>query len=694
MSATAHETAIEAADLRTSIPRTFAEAEHVLAAALPGYQPRVTQQRLAAAIEDIMATATGEDDRKVLLAEAGTGTGKSLAALIPGIIAAVTQGTRVVVATATKALQTQYATSDLPFLEQYLGIDFEWAVLKGRSNYVCADRVAGLAAPTPGQRKVIDLIDALGPEKVLDRDELPPLSDADWQPLAMPSSECPGAKECPLAKKGMCQPERAKEKAAVADVVVTNLAYLATDLKLRAETGGAVSLLGPVDVLVADEAHNFDQAVTSALSDRLTPGTFNRLANDVQSMFRSLQDECDSAPALGHFAGLLWQGLDTEFAGWQAEQKRQRKDSDQMPMLQRRREALLSAGFGKIKEALENMSRDLKRLEVPTSMSLRKMRLQRRIGSLYGRVTAYLEDDDAETVRWIEEDNPRKGNKRAQLCSVPVLPASFLQRHVWGKMAVILMSATLSAGKDRDGSPDFGYPVRTLGIPQPLVTSISSPSPFDYQSQALLYMPDRNVPLPAGSTKASWQGYAQGAMQNLVTASGGGALLLFTSRSAMESAYRLLAPALQMSGLEVLKQGDATSGELVKKFKADGDAVLFALRTFFEGVDIPGDALRLVIIDKLPFPVPSDLQFAARCDAVNRAAGRDVSFRQLSMPMMTWPLMQASGRLLRNETDRGVIAILDPRLTAKGYGADILRALPPARRTTDTAEAVKFLSRR
>ena len=205
-------------------------------------------------------------------------------------------------------------------------------------------------------------------------------------------------------------------------------------------------------------------------------------------------------------------------------------------------------------------------------------------------------------------------------------------------------------------------------------------------------MPDRNKPLPVGKTRAAWLMYTQITTERLVKASGGGALLLFTSRSAMEAAWKAMADNLEAEKLEVMKQGDEPTPKLIRRFKEDGNAVLFALRTFFEGVDIPGDALRLVVLDKLPFPVPTDLLFKARCDALNKAAGRDVSFNQLSMPVMTLPLIQAAGRLLRTKTDRGLIAILDPRLTGKGYGAKILNTLPPARITTELTEAEDFLS--
>jgi ATP-dependent DNA helicase DinG len=207
----------------------------------------------------------------------------------------------------------------------------------------------------------------------------------------------------------------------------------------------------------------------------------------------------------------------------------------------------------------------------------------------------------------------------------------------------------------------------------------------------MLFVPDKGQPVPSGASRGAWQMFAQQATEYLVRESGGGALLLFTSRTAMEDAWKRLAPNLEAEGLECLKQGDEPTPVLIRRFKQDGNAVLFALRTFFEGVDIPGDALRLVVLDKLPFPVPTDLQFKARCESVNTRAGREVSFGQLSMPMMTLPLIQAAGRLLRTVTDRGVIAILDPRLTSKGYGVTILNSLPPARATTNPREVAAFM---
>ena len=659
-------------------PRTFAEAERILAASLPGYTPRRHQQLLAAQIEG--AIAAGE----ILIAEAGTGTGKSLAALIPAIVS----GKRVVIATATKALQNQYSDKDLPFLQDYLGVPFSWAVLKGRSNYPCAAKIDDLKNPTARQAEIIEIVHGMedGGE-FTDREALPVIMDREWTDLSMSSQECPGKKDCPFAETA-CHAYRAKARADRAQVVITNLAYLAVDLKLREDTGGAVSLLGRYDVLIVDEAHNLDSAVTSALSDTIAPGTFQRLTGNCAAWLRGNGYEEDPALAAGAAAHRLWAIVDREYAAWKERQRRERKDAVQMPVPERTRLLTLGPALQEIARTLQGLWKALRDAE-PRSDAAERMlqRLERRVASLTGRMQAFATDDDDLTVRWVESERDQ-----LLLRAVPVSPAPFLNQTVWGQVpSVILMSATLAAGRTPAGKADFGYMVRTLGLEEHGPVTFESGTPFDYASQALLYVPDKDQPVPAGATANAWRMYAQVTTEFLVRESGGGALLLFTSRSAMEQAWQRLAHGFEQDGLEVLQQGDAPTPELVRRFKQDGNAVLFALKTFFEGIDIPGDALRLVVIDKLPFPVPTDLQFKARCDAANKRAGRDVSFRELSMPVMTLPLIQAVGRLLRTSDDRGVLAILDPRLTSKGYGAQVLKSLPPARRTTDRREAAAFM---
>lgn len=677
--------------LSPSGPRTFAQAEDILAASLPGYTPRKHQQELAREIEKAIGAGA------ILVAEAGTGTGKSLAALIPAILS----GQRVVVATATKALQNQYAEKDLPFLQAHLGVPFTWAILKGRSNYPCASRIADLQDTTARQAQILSLIEQHTEDgSYVDRDGLPTTTDREWMQLSISTSECPGASDCKFAEKGKCFAYRAKEKAAQSQVVITNLAYLATDLKLRAETDGTLSLLGDIDLLIIDEAHNLDSAVTSALSDRIALGTFMRLAGDAGAWMRKAEaDGYGQDAALGHAAQELWAAVGREYRTWQERQRAAREDDKFMPVKQGSRLVTLGAELRAVAGALRALGTAIRNADVniegvpwaelPEEIKkLKRMqsRLARRVDSLLIRLEAFATDEDDVSVRWVEEEEDK-----IFIRAVPVSPAPFLREAIWSQTPTVLMSATLATGRTLMGDADFDYTIRTLGLEDFSPVTFESGTPFNYEKQALLFVPDRDRPLPTGKSRAAWQVFAQQATGWLVKESGGGALLLFTSRSAMNQAWDALREELEDAGLECLKQGDAPTSELIRRFKDDGNSVLFALRTFFEGVDIPGDALRLVVIDKLPFPVPTDLLFKARCDALNTAAGRDVSFRKLSMPVMTLPLVQAVGRLLRTKDDRGVLAILDPRLKSKPYGRTILDSLPPARVTTDPREAGAFM---
>ena len=309
-------------------PRSFADAERALAASLPGYTARKHQQDLAAQIERSI------DIQGTLLAEAGTGTGKSLAAVIPAILS----HRRTIVATATKALQNQYTDNDLPFLQKHLGVDFDYALLKGRSNYPCESKLSELEYPSPGQEAVIARIREAehetgrdGRPLIVDRDVLPTVSDKDWQGLSMSSDDCPGRSVCPFGKNGECLSFRAKDRAATADVVVTNMAYLAVDLMLRKETRAEVALLGPIQQLVLDEAHNLDNAVTNALAYRLALGTFKRLYGDSTGLIRQEigQSYLPSSSLLAA-AEKLWEKITSEYETWQAHRRELHEDAELM----------------------------------------------------------------------------------------------------------------------------------------------------------------------------------------------------------------------------------------------------------------------------------------------------------------------------------------------------------------------------
>jgi ATP-dependent DNA helicase DinG len=681
-------------------PRTFAEAQDVLAASLPGYTRRAHQMALAGEIEAVI----GEQDRRLdqralgepfeghrhMLAQAGTGTGKSLAVLIAHLLA----GHRTVVATATKALQSQYATKDLPFLEEHLGLPFTWAVIKGRSNYPCLLQMEQVTSPTAAQARVIERVKELStPEAVremlvTDREDFPSLPDEEWRPFSISSDECPGKKNCPFGET--CLAERAKARAQDADVVITNTAYLIQDLVLRARSDDNVQLLGEISRVVVDEGHTLPEVVRGALEDMIGQGSMVKLARDMGAYMQREELAHELALDIELAAGSLWDHLTVTYRAWVRDKNLGRADPMALP------KETVNGEFGPYLAALY-VAIEEARAEVNSKRPFEerqktaKTRLLRRSATVLERIMNYTTSPEGETVRWAELDvSMFRGERRerVKLCSSPVNVGPFLRKLLWEKVPTVLMSATLATGKS------FAFMEETLGLGKGEARTFDAGSPFDYPRQAVLFTPDKGRPEPLQKTMVAWRAYAQGATKYLVTASGGGALLLFTSRNAMNEAYEVLADDFRDLGLTVMKQGDSTPGELVRLMKEDGHAVLFALRTFFEGVDIQGSALRLVVLDKLPFTPPTDLVHKAREEAlVRRYHSERAGFDHLAIPEMTLVLTQAFGRLIRHVDDRGVVAILDPRLNSKGYGRRIMEALPPAARTTDPRVAAEFLSR-
>lgn len=672
--------------------RTFEEAQAVLAANLPGYTRRPHQMNLAAQIEQAIA------DEVPGLYQAGCGTGKSLAALIPAILS----GKRTVVATATLALMTQYRETDLPFLQEYLGVPFKWALLKGRSNYVCTAKVRELANPTAAQRDVIRVAEEAlkSTTEIVDKDSLPTLQDREWNSLSMSAAECPGASSCPFAKRGECFAERAKAEAATAQVVITNVAYLVRDLNLRLTTDSAVQLLGDFRQLIIDEAHNLQDILTSQLADTIHERSLGKLARDLEGFFAYHDRDEALATQVAEATEQLWWALDRFYA----EQDRRggfKHDPVQLPHTTIIKG--LGAEFQGLYRAIENARDEVKNTRVAVEGDqLARWRLMRRTEDWLARVYAITTRPADDLVRWVEQATDDRGTRRV-LCSAPVEVGGFLRATLWGKVPAVLMSATLANGSD------FSYLASQLGLDPGEALTYDAGTPFDYAKQARLYVPDVNhIPAPKGRDIPAWQAGAQEATRILVKASGGGALLLFTARKNMNEAYRALARQFEAAGLTVLRQGDDSTKNLLARFK-QGGAVLFGLRTWFEGVDVPGDALRLVVIDKLPFAPPTDIIINARDAAYERKHGPKSSFNGnrnckicndnhttcngRTIPSMQLVLNQAFGRLIRHRDDKGVVAILDSRLTSTGWGKKIKSALPPAPVTEDIHEAADFLAR-
>lgn len=686
-------------------PRTFAEVQEVLAATLPGYARRAHQIALAEVIEEIiaanteiMSAAPAIDEEGVIrpprylhgMLQGGTGTGKSLAALIPLILS----GKRSVVATATKALQSQYAGTDLPFLQEHLPVPFTWAVIKGRANYVCHAQMEEVKAPTPAQAVVIARANelttpqAVKDREVIDREDFPALSDEEWRPFSISSDECPGASSCPFGD--VCFAERAKAKAADANVVITNTAYLLRDAALRLTSAGNVQLLGDMEHVIIDEGHTLPEVATSALEDTLGDGMIKKFTRDAGAYMKREDLDVQVSEMVEPVVDALWHEVTTRYLDW-AEKNRVKQDPMPLTYQALSERPGLGTLFIDLYQAVKAVKDEiLTRRAYEEKQRLARTRLLRRADKMMSRIMHYASDKGDVTVRWAQmNERVFRGEKRMSLSlhSAPVQVGPFLRAALWNKVPTILISATLADGND------FSYMARTVGLDGDNPRTYDAGTPFDYARQAVLFTPDKDQPDPSPKNKPAWRAYFHSRTRHLVEASGGGALLLFTSRTEMNMAYDVLAGPFRSQGLHVMRQGDTTTSELVRVMKDDGNAVLFALRTFFEGIDIQGSALRLVIMDKLPFAVPSDLVHKAREEAlIARYQGdRFAGFKYMAVPEMTLVLTQGFGRLIRHTSDKGVVAIFDPRLKSKGYGSQILRKLPPARQTTDIEVAAEFL---
>lgn len=652
-----------------AIPATFADVEKNFALHLPGYEPRVPQQRMARAIETALA------NNESLYVQAGCGTGKSLGGVTPALLQALHKKQRVIVATATKALQEQYATKDIPFLEEKSGIPFTWAVVKGRSNYACWAKLNADDLERDETAMAIKAELKANPEHSGDREHFAvEIDNRTWPKMASSSNECPGKSKCPFGE--ICFAEKAKRKGLDSDLVITNQAMLMTDLVLQEKTRGentaGIQMLGDRGVVLFDEGHELPEYAASALGKEFTPRGVSLLFRDALTFAllydTDLTDRTDSCSKIMNDLDAIAAPLAGQAVtlNWFVEN---------------------SLPFEQLHGLLKDLYLDLAGLKVggDDKQQAKLKLLQARIENLLDTLEELLFSEDHERVRWIEGYKV-KDIDYWQIKIAPVEVGPFLKKNLWDETPCIVMSATLSAGKLRNGTKDFSYIKRTLGLWDAATVDVGTP--FDFEKQGMMFVPAPEVPNPSKQYGA-WMAWSIQTTLSMIDASKGGALLLYTSRRAMEAAKAELGELLEDRGLTVLMQDDGrTNKQLAQIFKDDEHSVLFALKSFFVGVDVPGNACRLVIVDKMPFPVPSDPIFAARALLEERAGRR--SFATLSVPMMTLSLEQAVGRLIRTKDDSGVVAILDSRLSSTYYGRDIVSALPDFPVTTDMAQVRGF----
>ena len=606
-----------------------------LAAALPGFEPRAGQAALAEAVSEALA---GDEH---LLAEAGTGTGKSLAYLVPALVS----GKRVVVATATKALQEQLLTKDVPAAAAALGREVRVAVLKGRQNYLCrkslggVDRLGGLFRTAEDASDYERLSPWIEATETGDRAELSFEPSASlWAEVSVGADRCAG-RRCPYV--GSCYAEAARERAGRAELVIANHALYFADLALRARNDGA-GILPDHDAVVFDEAHRLEEAAASWFGGRVSLARLRQLERDVERYCR----EEDRRPPAGALAELDRAGAEL-IAAFDPGSGRRRltvADVEELEDLG----LTLGAALGRLAAELQGTGEDADALA-------------RRALAAAGDVEACLALDDPDQVSWAEP---------GALAWAPVDVSQILRDALWdhGPTAV-LVSATLEARflRGRLGLDD----ARELVLP----------SPFDFREQALLYVPAR-MPEPRADGYYASLADEVVALCNL---SRGRALVLTCSYRALDE---LVDRARVRLAYPVLVQGEAPRERLLERFRDDVDSVLFATATFWQGVDIQGESLSLLVVDKLPFSAPGDPLIEARCERIVRDGGD--WFVDYALPSAVLQLRQGFGRLIRGHADEGVVAILDPRLRTRAYGRRFLEALPPAPLVAERAAVADF----
>lgn len=648
------------------------DAEAAFAEALANFQPRLNQRYLALKADECF------EANDHLLAQAGCGTGKSFVGLLAAINLSKRTGKPAIYATATKALQDQIAYKDLPFLQSIF--DFTFAVVKGRSNYVCRQKLSEWDGAATVQAAVDD--ETFSGE-VLD---LP--NGQDIAPMVTISSEeCPGKRDCPFGE--VCFAERAKQRAKTANVILVNHALLANDasLKARMRASGvpeekATGVLPPYVGGVIDEAHELEEYVTSALGEMITEASFGRLGTEVANFLGSRE----SAKEMLEASRVVYEVVRGQLA-----KRKNRSDKNY---------AFTAASLTALSDPIFRLLNTLTALQGKVEFTQvygddkkvqHQKRLTKRLANTIDKLRTLMTADFSEYVRWF---NVAEGNRSESIEWAPLSVGEFLASELWSTGPFMLMSATLAV-KDKRGQYDFSFIASRLGFAK--YESFDAGTPFDFTKQALTYV--AQLAHPVAATKEQWRAGAIATTGELVRASNGRALFLYTSKTEMNEAHRILAPMIQKMGHRVLKQGDAPNKMLAKEFSEDEHSCLFALKSFFTGIDVQGDSLRLLVIDKLPFPVPTDVVFKARCDAIDKGQNAfrpGGSFWKLTVPSMILTILQGYGRLIRTVDDWGVVAILDSRLygkNEKNYGSVIAKALPEAPVTTTLDDAVEFLNR-
>ena len=654
------------AGLDAAVDRVFAD-DGPLARAVPEFEPRPGQRDMAAAVARVLARGG------ILLAEAGTGTGKTLAYLAPAILS----GHRVLVSTGTKNLQEQIFYKDLPVLREALGVPFTATCMKGRGNYLCLHRFENVhddvEAGSPADRVYLAMVEQwAATTDTGDRAELEELPEdvPFWSHIAATNENCIGT-TCPEYEA--CFVTRMRQRAAASDVVIVNHHLLCADAAVRQSAYGEV--IPECAYVVIDEAHQLEDVATQYFGVAVSNFRTEELVRDLDRVMVARQVD-DERGELGRamsrvedrsrlfFGELMLSRSHPSFAGRNASPG---SGDDRVRLIPAMLEPVRDAG-SQLLDALDGLEATVTLLtDAPEDVRA----TGRRAADIRDDLRFLLQANDRDYVYYIEWRS-----RGVFLRASPIDVSSLVRNLLLDRFAAaILTSATLAV----EGS--FGYVRSRLGIERG--EELQLPSEFDYRRQAILYLPKR---MPSPKTPA----FAEAAGQEVVEIlrrTRGRAFVLFTSYAILRAVQARVQSALEYP---VFVQGSAPRSTLLTQFRSTPHAILLATSSFWQGVDVVGDALSCVIIDRLPFASPGDPVISARIEAIV-ARGGD-GFTDLQVPLAILTLLQGLGRLIRHRRDRGVLAILDPRIRTMPYGRRFLVSLPPAPVTSDLAEIERFFA--